>query len=163
MSSDSELTAAEAVEAAFAVFGRERAALIPILQHVQAALGYLPEEAITRIADGLRISSSEVFGVVSFYAQFRLTPTGKHLVRVCRGTACHVRGGASVRRAVEQYLEVGEGETTPDLAFTYETVACVGACALAPVMVANEVTYGEMSAEKAREILDTLSARNDHL
>lgn len=141
------------MEAAFAVYGNNRSMLIPILQHVQGALGYLPEEAITRIADGLRMSSSEVFGVISFYAQFRLTPRGDRLVRVCRGTACHVRGSASVRRAVEEELGIRDGQSTDDLRFTYETVACLGACALAPVMMVNETVYGHLNADRARQIL----------
>ena len=153
-----ESTAAEAVQAALDLCGRDRAMLIPVLQDVQKTLGYLPEEAIVQIADGLRMSASEVFGVVSFYAQFRLSPTGKNVVRVCRGTACHVRGGAGVRRAVEQELGVEENETTGDMKYTYQTVACLGACALAPVMMMNEVVYGHLNAEKARQTVRSVGS-----
>lgn len=135
---------------------KERSSLIPILQRVQERLGYLPEEAIRQVAQYLRLTPNQVFGVLTFYAQFRLTPQGRHLVRVCRGTACHVRGGASIRRTVERLLQVSPDETTPDRKFTYETVACLGACALAPVMVLNGVVHGETTPDKARLLLDAV-------
>jgi len=137
--------------------GRDQASLIPILQAVQGELGYLPEEAILAIARHLRLPPSRVFGVITFYAQFRLTPRGRHTVRVCRGTACHVRGGAAVAKAVQSITGVQPGQTSADMRFTYETVACIGACALAPTVVADENTYGEMTPEKAKELLETLN------
>jgi len=102
-------------------------ALIPILQEAQAIYGYLPEEVLKAISENLKIPMSRIYGVVTFYAQFYLNPRGRHTVRVCRGTACHVRGGKAVRKAVQQYLGIGENETTPDFKFTFETVACLGA------------------------------------
>ena len=146
----------EAVDRILRGRARDQGNLIPSLQAVQGELGYLPEEAIFAIAKYLRLPPSRVFGVLSFYAQFRLTPRGRHTVRVCRGTACHVRGGAAVAKAVEGVIGVKPGETSPDMRFTYETVACIGACALAPTVVADEATHGEMSPEKAKDLLDTL-------
>ncbi len=130
----------------------ERGVLIPVLQKVQEELGYLPEEAVAEIAKFLRISSSEIFGVISFYAQFRTTPSGKHVVRVCRGTACHVRGGALVLDSVQRELGVNEGETTADLEYILETVACIGACALAPTMMTDKSTHGRLDPKKVTEI-----------
>jgi NADH-quinone oxidoreductase subunit E len=130
----------------------EKGAVIPILQKVQGKLGYLPEEAVKEVARFLRTSESEIYGVITFYAQFRTTPSGKNIVRVCRGTACHVRGGARIRAEVEKQLGVKAGETTPDLEYTLETVACIGACALSPTMVINDQTYGQMTTKKVAEI-----------
>ena len=133
----------------------ERGAVIPILQKVQEKLGYLPEEAVKEVALFLRASESEIYGVITFYAQFRTTPSGKNIVRVCRGTACHVRGGARIRAEVEKHLGIRAGETSPDLEYTLETVACIGACALSPTMVVNEETYGQMTTKKVAEIFSS--------
>ncbi len=141
------------LEAALSRHGRSRSDLIPILQDVQAALGYLPKEALAAVARHLNVPEAEVRGVASFYAQFYFEPQGRHRIRVCRGTACHVRGSARIRRMVERKLGVKEGETTPDMLFTYETVACLGACALSPVMVIDGTYYGRMSPERAEDVL----------
>lgn len=133
-------------------YNRERSSLIPILQEVQQQLGYLPEEAMQEIADFLRLSNSTVYGVSTFYAQFKLVPTGKRTVKVCRGTACHVRGGARILRDIERRLGIKPGETTEDWEYTLETVACIGACALAPTMTIDKETYSQMTARKAVEI-----------
>jgi len=130
----------------------QRGALIPVLQRVQNELGYLSEDAVQEIAKFLRISTSEIFGVLTFYAQFRTTPTGKNIVRVCRGTACHVKGGARILSEVQKQLGIQPGETTPDLEYTLETLACIGACALAPTMVINEETHGQMTIKKVAEL-----------
>jgi len=127
--------------------------LIPLLQKAQEAEGYVSEEAIYAIAEKLRIPASEVFGVLSFYAQFRLTPIGRTLITVCRGTACHVRGGAQVIQAFERKLNIKAGETTPDMEYTLETVACVGACALAPLVVVNGHPHGLMTPAKVEKML----------
>ena len=127
-------------------------ALIALLQQVQGEFGYVPEEAIFAISEKTGVPASEVFGVLTFYAQFRLTPQGRKVIKVCRGTACHVRGGVAVRRALEKVLGISAGETTPDMEYTLETVACIGACALAPTMTINEQVYGEMSAKKVEEM-----------
>jgi NADH-quinone oxidoreductase subunit E/NADP-reducing hydrogenase subunit HndA len=136
-------------------------ALIPLLQEVQKAFGYIPEEAIFAISDRTGVSASEVFGVLTFYAQFRLTPQGRNVVKVCRGTACHVRGGTAVRKALEKVLGIQPGQTTPDMEYTLETVACIGACALAPTMVINENVYGQMSARKVEEVFSGYSGGKD--
>lgn len=151
-----EAVADSTLESVLAAHRRERAELIPILQQVQGAIGFLPEEALRRVAQHVRLPAAEVFGVATFFAQFRLTPRGKNLVRVCRGTACHVRGGAGIRKAVEDVLGVTSGETTADMKFTYETIACIGACGLAPVMALEGTTYGEMTPARAREVLESV-------
>ncbi len=131
----------------------QRGATIPVLQKVQEELGYLPEEAISEIANFLGLSRNEVYGVASFYAQFRFERQGEHLVRVCQGTACHVRGGRRILDVVEQELGIKPGQTTEDYKFSLERVACFGACALAPVMVIDKTVYGKMTTVKARQIL----------
>lgn len=133
-------------------YNRERSSLIPILQEVQQRFGYLPEEAMQEIANFLRLSNSTVYGVSTFYAQFKLVPTGKRTVKVCRGTACHVQGGARILRDIERRLGIKPGETTEDWEYTLETVACIGACALAPTMTIDKETYSQMTARKAVEI-----------
>ena len=134
-------------------YGGQDGALIPILQEAQAIYGYLPEEVLATISRGLKIPVSRVYGVVTFYSQFYLTPRGRHTVRVCRGTACHVRGGKNIRKAVEQFLDLGENETTPDFKFTFETVACLGACALAPVLLVDKNYYGKLTPAKVEKVL----------
>lgn len=128
-------------------------ALIPVLQEAQEIYGYLSEEVLDHIGKHLHIPTSRIFGVVSFYAQFYTTPRGRHTVRVCRGTACHVRGGKHVLRAVQQHLGVGENETTPDFKFTFETVACLGACALSPVLLVDKNYYGKLTPAKVEQVL----------
>jgi NADH-quinone oxidoreductase subunit E len=130
----------------------ERGELIPILQKVQEKLGYLSEEAISEIARFLRVSESEIFGVASFYAQFRTTPVGRKHVMVCRGTACHVRDGERILAAVERELGIEEGGVTPDMEYSMETVACIGACALAPTMMINKEVHGRLTTKKVAEI-----------
>jgi NADH-quinone oxidoreductase subunit E len=127
-------------------------ALIPLLQQVQGALGYVPEDAVYLISEKSSVPASEVFGVLTFYAQFRLVPQGRNVIRVCRGTACHVRGGSAVRRALEKTLGIQPGETTADMVYSLETVACIGACALAPTMTINDQVHGQMNAKKVEEM-----------
>ena len=133
-------------------FSRDRNNLIPILQQVQQDFGYLPEEAMRIVADYLRLADSTVYSVATFYAQFKLVPSGRRVVRVCRGTACHVRGGARILRQVEKRLGIKPGETTADLEYTLETVACIGACALAPTMTVDRETHGRMTHKKVAEV-----------
>ena len=135
--------------------GGDRSDLIPILQEAQDAVGYLPDDVLRDVADHLNVAEAAVYGVASFYAQFYFKPQGRHRVRVCRGTACHVRGSGRIRSVVEQKLGVKEGETTDDLLFTYETVACVGCCALSPVMMVDDTYYGRITPEKAGQVIDT--------
>ena len=131
----------------------EEGALIPVLQEAQGIYGYLSKEVLATIAKRLNIPLSRIFGVVTFYAQFYTTPRGRYTVRVCRGTACHVRGGKSVLKAVQQALGIGEGETTLDFKFTFETVACLGACALSPVLLVNKNYYGKLTPAKVEKVL----------
>ena len=135
-----------------------KGALIPVLQQAQDVYGYLPQEVLETIASELRIPVAEVFGVVTFYAQFHLNPRGKNIVRVCQGTACHVRGGAGILDAVSHHLDNKPGETTKDLNFTLETVACLGACGLAPVMMVNDNTHGRLTPDDIPGILDSYLA-----
>lgn len=127
--------------------------LIPLLQKVQDEYGYIPPETIGPIAEALNLFPSEVQGVVTFYSQFSLKPRGKNVVRVCKGTACHVRGGRSILKIAKRELGVDEGDTTEDYQFTLETVACLGACFLAPTMMVNKNYYGKLSPPKMTSIL----------
>jgi len=127
--------------------------LIPILQEAQEELGYLPSEVMQRIAKFLRLPESAVYGVSTFYAQFKLTPTGKRIVKVCRGTACYVRGGARILNEVEKQLGIKPGETTDDLEYSLESIACFGSCALAPVVVVDKTVYGRVTPTKVEQIL----------
>jgi|TARA_Y100000031_G_scaffold112855_1_gene124622 NADH-quinone oxidoreductase subunit E len=128
--------------------------LIPVLQAAQEQFGYLPAEVMQEIARFLRISESTVYGVSTFYAQFKFQPTGKKKVRLCRGTACHVRGVSRILDEVEKQLGIKPGETTSDLEYSLETIACFGSCALAPVMVVGNNVYGRMTPKKVAPILD---------
>lgn len=130
----------------------QRWSLIPLLHDVQRLLGYIPPESIPTIASGLGLFPSQVQGVITFYEQFYTTPRGKNVVRVCRGTACHVRGGKTILKLVKQQLGVDEGETTPDYKYTLETVACIGVCALAPNLVVNKETHGHMNPKKVAQL-----------
>ena len=136
-----------------AEYSQEKWALIPLVQGIQNEFGYIPRESIPIIARALGLFPSQVQGVISFYAQLYTEPRGKKVVRVCRGTACHVRGGKTILKLAKQYLDVEEGETTPDLEYTLETVACIGVCALAPNIVVGDRVYGHMNPKKAEQLL----------
>ncbi|MBN1548134.1 MAG: NADH-quinone oxidoreductase subunit NuoE [Syntrophaceae bacterium] len=127
--------------------------LITVLQQVQAHKGYLEKEALERVARSMGVPTARIYGVVTFYAQFRLTPVGKHLIRVCHGTACHVQNADGLTEAVEGELGVKTGETTPDTLFTIESVACLGCCSLAPVIMVGEKVYGKLSTDKVRKVV----------
>ena len=139
-----------------------RESLIPVLQEVQGELGYLPEEALAVIAQFLDISRSDIYGVASFYAQFRFVRQGKHVVKVCQGTACHVRGGKRIMETVVRELGIEPGQTSPDYSYSLERIACFGSCALAPVMVVDNVVNGRMTTPKAKKILDETSGKNSN-
>ena len=130
-------------------------ATIPVLQKAQEEIGYLPEEIISEIANFLGLTKNEVYGVATFYAQFRFERQGEHTIKCCQGTACYVQGGRNILKAVEDELNVASGQTTTDdYKFSLERVACFGSCALAPVMVVDKTVYGRMTPAKARQILD---------
>jgi NADH-quinone oxidoreductase subunit E len=134
-------------------FEKQRGNLIPILQMVQSKLAYLPPETLTMVAQHLNIPESEVYGVATFYNQFRFHPPGKHPIKVCLGTACHVRAGDIILENFERKLEISDGETTPDREFSIERVACVGCCALAPVAIIGETVHGHMAPSKVEGLL----------
>ena len=136
----------------------DRGFLIPILQEVQESHGYVSPDVIDEIGAFTGVSPGEIFGVVSFYAHFRFTRPGKHTIKVCRGTACHVRGSERIREGVERELKIKAGETTPDGLFSLERVACFGCCALAPVVVMDKDVHGRMSSPKAQRLLKKCEA-----
>ena len=144
-------------------YSGERGDLIPILQEVQEKFGYLPREVMQKIAKFLSLPESTVYGVSTFYAQFKFVPTGKRIVKVCRGTACHVRGGARILREVEKQLGIKPGETTSDMEYTLETVACIGACALAPTMVVDKETQRKMTPQKVAELFSNISKAGENV
>lgn len=132
---------------------KEKWGLIPLLQEVQEEVGHIPPESIEPIAEALGLFPSQVQGVINFYAGFSLTPKGKYVLRVCRGTACHVKGSRSILRLMRKELNLEDGGTSPDYQFTLETVACLGACFLAPAMMVNQNYFGKLSPGKVTSVL----------
>ena len=128
--------------------------LIPILQEVQKAYGYLPKPILTEVSERTGIPASRIYGVATFYEQFYLEPHGRHTVRCCRGTACHVKGGPNIIKAIKNTLGIEPNETTEDMRYTFETVACLGTCFLAPVMMVNNDYYGHLNPRKIKSILE---------
>jgi NADH:ubiquinone oxidoreductase subunit E len=128
--------------------------LIPVLEEAQVTLEYLPISIQERIAKGLNLPLAQVYGVVTFYSFFTMKPRGRHTVRVCLGTACYVRGGKTIAESLVKEFNVAEGETTPDRRFTYETVRCLGACGLAPVIVVDDNVHGRVKTQKMKSVLD---------
>jgi NADH-quinone oxidoreductase subunit E len=148
-----EATPAAKLDKLLASFAGEKSELIPILQRVQQDFGYLSEDAMRRITQFTGVPECTVYGVATFYAQFKLTPQGKKIIRVCRGTACHIRGSSKVLSEMEKQLGIKAGETTSDMEYSLETIACIGACALAPTMTIDNETYGKMTTKKVAEVL----------
>jgi NADH:ubiquinone oxidoreductase subunit E len=140
------------IEKIIAGYKGKRWALIPLVQEIQEKTGYIPPEVIPSIASALHLFPSQVQAVITFYAQLYTEPRGKNIVRVCRGTACHVRGAKSILKLSKQYLGIEEGETTEDMEYTLETVACIGVCALAPNLMVNSTIYGNMNPQKVATI-----------
>lgn len=136
---------------------RDESRLIPILQEIQGEYRYLPEEVMTFVATSLGISPARVFGVATFFSHFALKPKGKYVIRLCDGTACHVKGSMGIYEALKDRLKIKEGvTTTEDMLFTLETVSCLGACGLAPVMVINEDIHGQVTPEKSIELVNEI-------
>ena len=133
-------------------YSQQKWSLIPLLQKIQDEFGYIPPQSIPIIAKNLRLFTSQVQGVISFYSQLYTEPRGRRVVRVCRGTACHVRGGKTILKLVKHRLGIEESQTTPDMEYTLETVACIGVCALAPNMVIAERVYGRMNPKKVEQL-----------
>ena len=149
------------LEPVLAEFASVPGSLIAILQKAQEIYGYLPKDVICRIAEKSGSTPAEVMGVATFYSQFRLEPLGKYLVMVCQGTACHVNGSEKVSAAVSEYLGVESGKTTADGLFTFEKVACLGCCSLAPVIMINGEAFGNLTPEKAVEILKDIREKEE--
>ncbi len=135
----------------------QEGSLIPILQEAQGIYGYLPEDVLVSISKSLRVPLSRIYGIITFYAQFYLTPRGRHLIKSCQGTACHVRGAKGVLESLSRDLKVMPGETTQDLQFSVETVACVGTCFLAPVVMIDSDYYGKLTPKKVVDVLKKYS------
>ena len=135
-------------------YGAKKEALIPILQDLQSDLNWLPEEVLRAVADKLGVPLMDVYGAASFYRTFSLKPRGKHIITVCVGTACHVRGGQRIVDEIGRMLDLTPGETTPDRNFTLETVNCLGCCAIGPIVVVDGEYYGEMTTRKVGSVLE---------
>lgn len=135
-------------------FKGKKGVTIPVLQAIQNEFGYLPPQSFDLIEKEISIPASKAYGVATFYAQFRLDPVGKHLIKICDGTACHVRGSETLITALRDYLGLKDTDTTEDNLFTLEVVACLGCCSLAPVIMIGETTYGSLTIEKMRGIID---------
>jgi NADH-quinone oxidoreductase subunit E len=133
--------------------------LMPVLQGIQEEYGYVPKPTIDLIAERLNVYPSQIFGVLTFYAQFHLKPRGRFIIRVCVGTACHVQGAERIVETFFDRLHIGHAETTEDLRFTFEKVACLGACGMAPLAMVNDATYGQMKVQKVDEIVADYSRR----
>ncbi len=135
-------------------FAGEEGRLIPLLQRAQETDGFLSTQRIEEIHRASGIPLAQIYGVATFYAQFRFSPVGKNLIRICHGTACHVSGANDITKAIEGHLGICTGETTPDRAFTIETVACLGCCSLAPVIMVNSSTHGNLTEKSVKKVLD---------
>lgn len=141
-------------------YSYKKSKLIPILREVQEEYRYLPEEVMTFVASSLDLSPAKVFGVATFFDHFKLNPRGKYVIKICDGTACHVKGSMDLFNTVKEEIGLKDGkETTEDLLFTLETVSCLGACGLAPVMVINDEVYGQLTPEKTQEIIQKIKEK----
>ena len=134
--------------------GQDKGMLVSILQDVQAECNYLPREALIQVSEGLDIPLTQVYSVATFFKAFNLKPRGRHIINVCLGTACHVRGGVRILERIEQELGINPGETTEDMRYTLETVNCVGACALGPIIIIDDEYSGEMKVDKIKPLLE---------
>ncbi|MCP4049768.1 MAG: NADH-quinone oxidoreductase subunit NuoE [bacterium] len=141
------------VDKILAECGKNEGAAIPILQKAQTHFGYLPEEVMEYIAEKSDIKATQLYGVATFYKQFRFTPVGKYLIKVCHGTACHVKGAGKITQSIEEDLRIISGDTTDDNLFTLESVACLGCCSLAPVISINDKIYGNLNNESVLEVI----------
>jgi NADH-quinone oxidoreductase subunit E len=156
-----EANALDALKSELEQMGRERGRLIPMLQLVQDRLTYLPPAAVRLVSEQLEISATEVYGVATFYNQFRFNPPGRHPIKVCLGTACHVKGGEIILENFERKLQIRDGQTTADREFSIDRVACVGCCALAPVALVGETLHGKMQPSKVEGIVLTIAIEKE--
>lgn len=143
-------------------FKGKKGNLIPLLQGTQDIYGYIPREALLKLSKDAGIELNDMYGVATFYAQFRLSPVGKNIVRMCHGTACHVQNVTAITEGILDHLNIKDGETTPDMLFTVETVACLGCCSLAPVMMIGEDTFGKLSPAEAIKIIKELKRKEQN-
>ncbi len=150
----------EALSEIFLQFEGKREEIIPILQRVQENYTYLPEDSMRQIARFTKVPESDIYGVATFYAQFRFTPTGRNHICVCRGTACHVRGAPAILEEVAANVGLEDEGTTEDLEYTLETVACIGCCALAPAITYNEEVHGNLTKNKVRKLIKAEAGKN---
>lgn len=141
-------------------FEKSAKSVIPLLQYVQEKFSYIPEMAIKEISDWTMVSQSHIYGVITFYSQFRLTPMGKNIIRVCDGTACHINNAEGIYEELSGILKIKDGETSKDGMWTLLTVACLGCCSLAPVIMINDKTYGRLNANQLKKIIDNYSKEN---
>lgn len=145
----------EQLDALLDKYRNAKGSVIPVLQQTQDIFGYLPKDVVIKISEELNVPVSQLFGVITFYAQFHLDPRGENVIKSCQGTACHVRGAKGVLQAIRDRLGLKDGQiTTPDLKFTVETVACLGACGLAPCMMLNDDTHGRLTPESVVKIVE---------
>ena len=153
---------ASRVNAIIERIGRKPSMLVPVLQAAQEEFKYLPQDVMALIADGLGVSPAKVYGVATFYAHFTLEPKGKHVIRCCDGTACHVKGSMAIMDAIRDHLGLAEGQkTTKDGMFSFEIVSCLGACGLAPVMVLDEKVHGQASDKVALDVIKECAASEE--
>lgn len=136
-------------------FAKSPKSVIPLLQYVQEKFSYIPERAINEISNWTMVSSSHIYGVITFYSQFRLVPLGKNVIRLCDGTACHINNSEGIYDELVSLLNIRDGETTEDCMFTLMMVACLGCCSLAPVIMINEKTYGRLTPKNLKKIIDS--------
>jgi NADH-quinone oxidoreductase subunit E len=156
LSTQNRATDLSKIEKILEKYKNVRGALIPVLQMVQAEYGYLPEPVVDLISERLHVSVHEITGVATFYAQFHLKPRGQHIIKVCCGTACHVKGSKRVLEKLSEILEVSTGMTTKDNVFTLEEVACLGACSLAPVMMVDEDIHGKLAPDTVATVIEEI-------
>lgn len=146
----------------FEKYAGEKGSLIPLLQGTQNIFGFIPEEAFEVISEKTGIKIADMYGVATFYAQFRLKPSGKYIIKVCHGTACHVQNANEITDALKEALNVKDGETTSDGFYTLESVACLGCCSLAPVMMIGEETFGKLNGKEAVKIVKEIKMRESN-
>lgn len=151
------LEAKEDVDSILSKYGKDQSSIISILQEIQKEYRYLPKEVLEYVSQEMKISSAKIYGIATFYEFFSLEPKGKYIIKICDGTACHVRKSIPILEALRKELSLTDGKnTTDDLMFTVETVSCLGACGLAPVLTINEKVYGSMTPEKTVEVLNQI-------
>ncbi len=144
-------------------YSGKKGVMIPVLQETQSIYGYIPREVFETLSRELRLNLSEMYGVATFYAQFRLAPVGKYIIKVCHGTACHVQNAGTITSALEEALQVADGQTTEDRLFTLESVACLGCCSLAPVMMIGDETYGKLTGKDAVKVIKDIRLKDREL